>query len=170
MLRPMKTSFRLAFFAGFPFALRIAVEDHVDALEDEAIRLVLEGQDAFRAQDVRPLALHQIVDPGHELVGIDIAVDADRDRLHVLVVKVLQAVIVVVMMIVIVVVMVMLVGGEEFGLDLQDAVEIEGIAAEHVGERHLAARRLVQLGIGVDGADARLDLAEFGRRSRDRSC
>ncbi len=33
---------RLALFVVLPFALQIAVEDHVNALEDEAARLVLE--------------------------------------------------------------------------------------------------------------------------------
>src|SRR6266702_1618263 len=41
--------------AVLPRPLVIAVEDHVDALEHEALRVVLERQDALRAQDARAL-------------------------------------------------------------------------------------------------------------------
>ena len=92
-----------------------------------------------------------------------------RQRLHVLVVIVLQAVAVIMVMIVIVavmmvvIVMIVIVAGlEEVRLDLQDAVEIEGAAVQHVVERDLAALGAMQLGIGVDGADARLDLGKLG--------
>ena len=75
----------------------------------------------------------------------------DRDRLHVFVVIVLEAamlvavivlvpvmVMAVIMMIVVMMVMIMMVvvvtvARQELGLDLEDAVEIEGIAAEHLG-------------------------------------
>ena len=53
-------------------------------------------------------------------------------------------------------------GVEEFRLDLEDAVEIERAALQHVGQRHLAALGAVQLGVGVDGADPGLDLGQFG--------
>ena len=61
-------------------------------------------------------------------------------------------------------------GVQELRLDVEDAVEIEGVAAEHLVERNLRPLGAVQLGIGVDGADAGLDLAQFGGASRDRSC
>ena len=68
---------------------------------------------------------------------------------------------------VMIVVMVMVVMGvavallEEGGLDLQDAVEVEGVAAQHGVERHVGALRPVERRIGVDGADARLDLGQL---------
>ena len=72
-------------------------------------------------------------------------------------------VVIVVMAVVMIVIMVVVVAGlEEFRLDLEDAVEIEGAALQHVRQRHLAALGAVQLGIGVDGADPRLDFGEFG--------
>ena len=40
-----------ALFLRLPVALQIAVEKHVHALEDKTLRLVLEGEDALRAQD-----------------------------------------------------------------------------------------------------------------------
>ena len=52
------------------------------ALEHEAPRLVLEGDDALAAQNVRSFALHEIVQPGNEAFGIDLALVADRDRMH----------------------------------------------------------------------------------------
>src|SRR6266571_6021719 len=45
----------LARFLRLPRPLMIAVEDHVDPLEHEALRIVLERQDALAAQDVRAL-------------------------------------------------------------------------------------------------------------------
>ncbi len=95
---------------------------------------------------------------GNELLGVHLA-KAHRDRLHVLVVEVLQpamvmmvvvaarAALVVVIMIVVVMPIILL---QEGGLDLQDAVEIEGVATEHRIERNRGALRAVQCGIGVD--------------------
>ena len=114
-----------------------------------------------------PRSWVRLVDPRHELVGIEVAVEPRRDRLHVLVVIVLQARAVVVMAIVIVVVImvvVVVVDGEEFRLDVEDAVEIEGAALEHVGDLDVALLRAMQPRVGVDRADARLDFAQFGRR------
>ena len=64
----MKTICDLRFSSGLPFALKIAVEDHMDALEDEALRLVLEGEDAFRAQD-RALLLISSLSQGMNFSG-----------------------------------------------------------------------------------------------------
>ena len=85
--------------------------------------------------------------------------------LVVVVVMVIVAVIVIVMMVVIVIV-----AFEEFRLDVEDAVEIEGVALQHLVERDLGALGLVQLGVRVDAADARLDLVELRRARPDRSC
>ena len=76
----------------------------------------------------------------------------------------IMAVMMVVMPMVMVVIMTMIGGAEEIGFDVEDAVEIEGTAAEHHVERHRTALGAVQLGIGIDAADARLDFGEFGRR------
>ncbi len=53
--RPMNTTFEFALLAGLPFALRLAVEHHVDALENEALRVALQRDDALAAQDLRAL-------------------------------------------------------------------------------------------------------------------
>ena len=58
-LRPMNTTRLVALLAVLPFALVVAVEHHVHALEHEALRVVLERQDALAAQDVRPLGLRR---------------------------------------------------------------------------------------------------------------
>ncbi len=109
--------------------------------------VVLEGEDALAAQNVRAFLLHQVLDPRKELVRIERLVAAERNRLHVLVVIVLEPavgvrvlVVVIMMMIVtramvmIVVMMVVIVtvAFEEFRLDVEDAVEIEGVAAQHL--------------------------------------
>src|SRR3984885_9030064 len=126
-----------------PWPLVIAVKDHVHALEDKALIVVLEGQDALAAQNVRALLLHQILHPRKELVRIERLVRAQRNRLHVLVVVVLEPavrmrvfvavlLVMVVMMAVIMIVVVIvavIVVFEEFRLDVEDAIEIEGVAA-----------------------------------------
>ncbi len=113
-----------------------------------------------------PRAWVRLVDPGHELVGIEVAFEPRRDRLHVLVVIVLQAavMVMVVVVVVMIVIVVVIVDGEEFRLDVEDAVEIEGAALQHLGDRDVALLRAVQPRVGVDRADARLDFAQFGRR------
>jgi hypothetical protein len=52
---------------------------------------------------------------------------------------------------------------EKFGLQSQDAVEVKGVAAEHGIKRQGAVHGLMQIGIRVYRADARLDLADFVR-------
>jgi len=47
---------------------------------------------------------------------------------------------------------------EELRLDVEDTVEVEGVAAQNLAERALGALGLVHLGVGIDAADARLDL------------
>src|SRR5215472_2218618 len=161
-----------AFLARLPRALVVAIENHVHALEHEALVVVLERQDALAAQNVRSLDLHELLHPGKELVGVERPVGLERDRLHLLVVIVFQTAVVMVrmimpmpmpmIMIVVVIVIVVMVSAvaEEFRLDLHDAVEVEGIAPEHLRQGNPAALGLVQLGVRIDAADARLHLAE----------
>ena len=47
---------------------------------------------------------------------------------------IMGAMMVVAMIVVMIVVMVVLLGFQEFGLDVEDAVEVEGVAAEHLGD------------------------------------
>src|SRR6516225_4856321 len=155
-----------AFLARLPRTLVVAVEDHVHALKHEALVVVLERQDALAAQNVRPLDLHELLHPRKELVGVERLVGLERDRLHLLVVIVFQTAVVMMrmtmpmtMIVVVIVVMVSAVA-EEFRLDLHDAVEVEGIAPEHLRQGNPAALGLVQLGVRIDAADARLHLAE----------
>ena len=83
----MKTMRLERFSSGFQSRWRSPSRDHVDALEDIALRLVGEGEDALGAQDVRAVALNDLVDPGQEKVGIDRAVELERHRAHFLVMQ-----------------------------------------------------------------------------------
>ena len=56
----------------------------------------------------------------------------------------------------------MLVGVQKLRLDIEDAVEIEGVAAQNLIERDLRPLGAMQLGVGIDAADAGLDLAQLG--------
>src|SRR3984893_6383870 len=148
-----------ALFAVLPGTLMVAVEDHVDALEHEALGIVLERQDALAAQDLLALLGDQVLDPGEELVGIERLLGLEREGLHVLVVIVLEPAMVVivvmvvamlVIMVVIVVMAVPVLALQEGRLDVQDAVEVEGVAAEHLRQRDGATFGAVDLGIGID--------------------
>src|SRR5258707_3223593 len=99
----------LALLAGLPRPLVIAVENHVHALEHEALVVILEGEDALAAQNARPLLLHQVLHPGEKLVRVERLVGPDRDRLHLLVVVVFQAATIVLMMPVAVIIVLMIV-------------------------------------------------------------
>src|ERR1700731_2047400 len=104
----------VALLAVFPGPLVMAGEDHVHALEHEALIIVLERKNPLAAQNVRAFLLHQILHPREEFVRIERLVAPERNRLHVLVVIVLEPavggrVLVVVIMAVIMVVAVVMV-------------------------------------------------------------
>src|SRR5262249_1418965 len=95
-----------ALLARLPRTLMVAVENHVHALEHEALVVVLERQDALAGQNARPLGLHEVLHPGEEFVRVERLVGLERDRLHLFVMIVLQAA-VVAMAVIMVMVMVM---------------------------------------------------------------
>src|SRR5262249_36880524 len=143
----------LAFFILIPWPLMIAVEDHVNPLEDEARIVVFERKDALAAQNVGSLFLHQVLNPGKELVGIERLFGVERNRLHLLIVIVLEpamrmrvdvvmvmkmAVLVVVIMAMFVM-MIVIVAAEEVRLEIENAIEVEGVATQHRFQRHLGA-------------------------------
>ena len=117
----------------------IAVKDHVNTLKDEALVVILERENAFASQNVRAFLLHEVLHPGKELIGIERLIGAERNRLHLLVVIVLQPAVGVrmrmimsmisMLMIMMMVMMIVIVAAEEFRFQIQDAIEIESIAA-----------------------------------------
>ena len=156
---------------GRPRPLMVAVQDHVHALEHEALGIVLEREDALAAQDARPVFSDQVLDPGKKLVGVERLVGLQRHRLHLFVVIVLEtcammtmvgAMIAMAMNMMMSVVMV--VSLQELRLDVEDAVEVEGVAAEHLVERDFGALGAMQPRVRIEPADARLQLGEFARR------
>ena len=58
-----------------------------------------------------------------------------------------------------VVMMVVLIALEKGRLQIENAIEVEGVAAQNRIERDLGAFSLVQLGIRVDAPNARFDIA-----------
>src|ERR1700694_2867295 len=132
----------LARFAVLPGPLVIALQHHVHALKHIAVVIVAEGENSLRAQNLLALAGDEVLPPGHELGGIERLVRPQRQRLHILVVVMLQAartlavavavIVVMVMAVVMMIVIVAIAGVEEFRFDLEDAVEIERAAFQHV--------------------------------------
>jgi hypothetical protein len=74
------------------------------------------------------------------------------------VVMAVMMIVAVVMTVAVIMVVIVAIALEEFRFDVEDAVEVEGVAAQNFVERDLGALGFVQPGVGIDGADARLDL------------
>jgi hypothetical protein len=133
----------LALLIGFPRPLMIAVKDHVNTLKDEALIVVLERENAFASQNVRAFLLHEVLHPGKELIGIERLLGVERNRLHLLVVIVLQPgwgvgmgvrmrtsmSMISLLMIMLMVVMIAVLAAEKFRFQIEDAIEIKSIAA-----------------------------------------
>src|SRR5439155_6089792 len=126
--------------------------------------------------NARTFLLHEVLHPRKELVGVERLLKRERDRLHLLVVIMLEAaamvamvvvMMIMVMMVIMAVIMRMIVtmlvmfGLQELRLDLENTVEVERVAAQHLGQRDLAALGGVQLGVGIDAADAGLDIGKL---------
>ena len=137
---------RLARVALLPLADVVAIGDHVHGLEGEAAVVALVVQDALGAQQILSLGLEQLADPGVELLGVDRLVELEGDGLHGAVMRVI------------------VVARQELGLARQDAVEAEGVAADHGIQRHVGLGGAADLDGGVDGADAALDVLVDTRR------
>src|SRR4051794_14595502 len=54
-----------------PRPFELAIEHHVHSMKDIAPVFILEAEHALHAEDVLPLALHQVVEPLVELAAID---------------------------------------------------------------------------------------------------
>src|SRR5207249_8653223 len=103
-----------------PWTLMVTFDQHVDTLDDKTLVVVRHRDDALHPQDVGSERLRDILDPGDELLRIHRTIGRERqaaDRLIVLVVVLL---------------------GEKARLDVEDAIDIESIAAEHLGEIDIA--------------------------------
>src|SRR5260221_2751687 len=153
----------VALFIRAPRPLMIAVEDHVHALKYETLGIVLERENPFAAQNIGAILGHQILNPRKELVRIQSLVGAQRDRLHVFIVVVLETVAMMMVMgamIVIAMIVMMIVvmpfPFQKIRLDVEDAVEVEGVAPEHLIDVDLRALGAMQPRVRVQGVDARL--------------
>src|SRR6476661_8254109 len=83
-----------------PGALVVAIKDHMHTRKDKTLGVILERQYALAAQNTGTVLGDEILNPGKELVWIERLVGLDRNRLHLLVVIVLEAVSVMMMMMV----------------------------------------------------------------------
>jgi hypothetical protein len=128
----------LALLIRFPRPLMIAVKDHVNTLKDEALVVILERENAFASQNVWAFLLHEVLHPRKELIGIERPIGVKRNRLHILVVIVLKpgggvrvrmSMITMLVIMMVVMMMVVILAVEELGFQIEDAIEIESIAA-----------------------------------------
>ena len=113
------------------------------ALEDVLPVLPGQGQNALGAEDVGAPGLDQLADPGGELPGVQRPVHFQRDAGDGLVV------------------LVIVVAGQQPGLDVEDARQVEGAPAEDAAEIHAGPLGLVHGGVRIDGPDAGLDLVQL---------
>ena len=57
-----------AFFVRFPGALVVTFDNHVNTLHHIALFIIIKGNNAFQAQNIRPFHLGGFLDPGKEPV------------------------------------------------------------------------------------------------------
>jgi hypothetical protein len=121
----------IALFIRTPWPLMVTIKNHVNALEHEALRVILERNDSLAPQNARSVFCNEILNPWKKLVGIERLISFQRNRLHLFVVVVLQAsaVMVVVIMavavpVIMIVIVMMIIGIEERRLDFENAIEI----------------------------------------------
>ncbi|KAF0210699.1 MAG: hypothetical protein FD172_2384, partial [Methylocystaceae bacterium] len=152
-----ETRFELLSF--FPFSLQIAVQDLMDALEHEPPRLVLEGDDSLAAQNIRNQIVQPrnesfridragVADrDGMHLVVMEMLHPGVRRVMIFMRMLMLMAMLMTVLMIMVVVIMAAiwsafvimaiimivtrLLGVEERRLNLQNSVEVEGVALQN---------------------------------------
>ena len=60
-----------------------------------------------------------------------------------------------------VMIVIMVIDMQEFRFNFEDAIQIKGILAQHRIQGHLTAACAMQLGIGINSTDTRLNLAHF---------
>ena len=72
-----------------------------------------------------------------------------------------RVIMIVVVMFMVVVVVIMRFGVEEMRLDSQDTVEIEGVALQNRGQRHIGAHSPMHDGIGINATNPGLDFGQL---------
>ena len=101
-------------FSLLPGTPTSALNKHVHALNDELPILILYRSDALHAQDVRPVALGDILNSRHEPVGLHRPVGDQGQAADLIVVFVLVFLV------------------KESRLHFEDAIEIEGVLSQHL--------------------------------------
>lgn len=104
----------------------------MDPLHDKLAVIISHCDNALHAQDVRAVTLSGVLNPGDEPGGIHWLVGHQRQAGN------------------LVVVLVSMLLGEESRLDLEDAIEIESVSPQYLGEVEAAALRSVNGRIGID--------------------
>lgn len=111
----------------------------MDTLDDETVVVPVHGDDALHSQDIRPEIRSDVLDLRDELLRVERPVGGEGQAADALVV------------------LVSVFFGEKRRFDVKNAVEAEGVAAQHFAEIDIAAPRAMQVRIGVDPPKARLD-------------
>jgi hypothetical protein len=66
---PDEHEMAVSWLARLPGALTVSLDQHVNALNDETIGVVLELDDPLEAQNIGPELLDDILDPRNEFLG-----------------------------------------------------------------------------------------------------
>ncbi len=119
------------------------IDEHVNALENNAVGLVFNGKNAFHSEDVRTLFLNELAQPIVELLAITVTRRLDTHAGDVRVV-------------------VMMTGLEEVRIHLHGAIEIEATDIHNLGDIDVRAGRAVDDGEGIHVTDAVFESDEIG--------
>ena len=112
-----------------------SIDEHVNALENNAVGLVFNGKDALHAKNVRTLLLNELAQPIVELLAITVTRRLDTHAGDVGVV-------------------VMMPGLEEVGIHLHGAIKIEATDIHNLGDIDVRAGRAVDDSEGIHVTDA----------------
>ena len=118
-----------------PWTAIRGIDEHVNALENNAVGLVFNGKDALHAKNVRTLFLNELAQPIVELLAITVTRRLDTHAGDVGVV-------------------VMVTGLEEMRIHLHGAIEIEATDIHDLGDIDVRAGRAVDDSEGIHVTDA----------------
>ncbi len=120
-----------ALFGGLPRKLVSAFDEHTHALNDKALIVPFHGDDTLHPQEVGTETLHDKLDPWNESVRAHWLLGSQRYARDLIIMFVLMRFI------------------QKPRLEFKDAIQIEGVLAEHLVKRNAATLGIMQCGVRI---------------------
>ena len=134
----------VSLLALLPLSFKVSGEHHTDALEDKLLVFTLDGNDALVAVEIRTIFNDKSLDPALHHHDVHLTIDLTGYTRNRRVVRVFSVRIV-----------------EKFGLELKNALQVEGADVEELLGGDLAVLAAKDCGVRVDALEALLDHVEL---------